>query len=670
MPKSRKRNIQAEDLYRLQQIAGCEISPDGHHVVYALNRVERKTEKKYCNLWVVPTDGGEPRQFTFGDQVDRNPKWSPDGSSIAFLSNRNDAKQFQIYLLPFNGGEAKPLTDMQGNFGAVKWSPDGKQLACEFQKKDQEVIDRKKDEQAKKLGVVARHCTRIFFKSDGLGYLPKERRHIWTINAETGRKKQLTTGEVCDEEDFAFSPDGKTLAFFSNRSQDPDLDIYAIDLCTIPARGGEISIIKTPKGPKGFISYSPDGKWLAYYGSEGGNKWWKLARLWIAPTSGKGRAKCLTAEFDLSISGSLINDVGGGSNQPAVWSNDSRKLYFNVPHYGRTTLNVLDIRSRVRYMQPVIDEEGFVGAFSLNSEQNSLAYFHGDFTDTGHIRCMDMSSGESRRLTNHNEQLMDQIKLGEIEEVWFKGKKGNELQGWILKPPGFRKDRKYPSILEIHGGPRAQYGESFMHEFQLLAANGYVVYFCNPRGSQGYGENHSKAIWNCWGTVDYDDVMAWAGYMKRRRYIDARRMGVTGGSYGGYMTNWIITHTNQFKVAATQRSVSNLISMVGSSDFNWVFQEEFGNLPPWENLANFWKQSPMKHIGNAKTPTLIIHSECDHRCNIEQGEQVYVALKQMGVDTEMVRFPDESHGLSRGGRTDRRIARLGHLLRWFDKYLK
>jgi dipeptidyl aminopeptidase/acylaminoacyl peptidase len=281
-----------------------------------------------------------------------------------------------------------------------------------------------------------------------------------------------------------------------------------------------------------------------------------------------------------------------------------------------------------------------------------------------------MIDSKSRRLTRINEQVLRNMDLGNLEEVWFKGAAGNRLQGWILKPPNFRRSKKYPSILEIHGGPRVQYGNFFMHEFYCLAANGYVVYFCNPRGGQGYGEAHSKSIWNNWGTVDYDDLMAWTDYIQRKPYIDGKRMGVTGGSYGGYMTNWIIGHTNRFKAAVTQRSVSNLISMWGSSDFNWVFQEEIGRQPPWKALNNYWRQSPMKYIGKAKTPTLVIHSEQDLRCAIEQGEQVFVALKKMGVDTEMVRFPDEPHGLSRGGRTDRRVERLRHILRWFDRYLK
>jgi dipeptidyl aminopeptidase/acylaminoacyl peptidase len=209
-----------------------------------------------------------------------------------------------------------------------------------------------------------------------------------------------------------------------------------------------------------------------------------------------------------------------------------------------------------------------------------------------------------------------------------------------------------------------------MHEFYFLAAHGYVVYFSNPRGGRGYGETHAQAIWENWGSADYADLMAWADYVQSLPYIDPTRMGVTGGSYGGFMTVWIIGHTQRFKAAVTQRCVSNLISFWGSTDLNWIWQDVFGGLPPFENIEKFWQQSPMKYIGGAVTPTLVIHSENDMRCPIEQGEQVFVALQRRGIPSEMVRFPDESHGLSRGGRTDRRIARLNHILRWFERYLK
>jgi dipeptidyl aminopeptidase/acylaminoacyl peptidase len=355
---------------------------------------------------------------------------------------------------------------------------------------------------------------------------------------------------------------------------------------------------------------------------------------------------------------------------PPTFAKDGSKVFFQVARHGNTHLYSIAVSGGRRSPEVVIGGKGVVGAYSFDAGQAKLAYFYAGIDTPGDLWFRELTTGRTRRLTRVNDRVLRGLDLGETEEVWIKGSGGNGIHGWILKPPGFRKNRKYPSILEIHGGPRVQYGNFFMHEFYYLAANGYVVYFCNPRGGQGYGEAHSKAIWNAWGTADYEDIMTWTDYVRRKPYVDGRRMGVTGGSYGGYMTNWIIGHTDRFKAAVTQRSVSNYISMWGSSDFNWVFQMELGNEPPWKGFANYWRQSPMKYMGNAKTPTLVIHSEQDLRCAIEQGEQVFVALKRLGVNTEMVRFPDEPHGLSRGGRTDRRVVRLKHILRWFDRYLK
>jgi dipeptidyl aminopeptidase/acylaminoacyl peptidase len=311
-----------------------------------------------------------------------------------------------------------------------------------------------------------------------------------------------------------------------------------------------------------------------------------------------------------------------------------------------------------------------VGAYTFDASGERLAYFFGTFTDPGQIWLYDTVTHEASALTEINAELLNEIDLGEIEEVWYEGAAGNQLQGWILTPPDFDPEQTYPSILEIHGGPWAQYGEFFMHEFYYLAAQGYVVYFTNPRGGSGYGEEHARAIWGGWGDEDYADLMAWTDLVAARPYIDTERMGVTGGSYGGYMTSWIIGHTDRFTAAVTQRSVNNLISMWGTSDFNWHFQEPFGNLAPYEDIETLWESSPLKHVGSATTPTLIIHSAQDLRCPLEQGQQLFVALKTLEVPTEFVIFPEEPHGLSRQGRTDRRIARLDWIRTWFDRYIK
>lgn len=671
MKSQSNQRITAQDLYRFRMPTDCQISPDGTQIVHGLKWIEKKTQKKYTNLWITQTSAGSAKPFTQGKHTDSSPRWSPDGSTIAFTSNRDDEKQSQIYLIPVDGGEARKLTDLQGEIGEFHWSPDGKQILLQFRKTDAEELERQQDEAKKKLGVVARHFDRVFFKLDEQGYLPKERWHLWIVNASTGKARQLTEHAIYDELTPTWSPDGKQIAYVSNHAKDPDMDPDNMDLFILSLPTGKSRRIPTPVGPKFHPVYAPDGKWIAYYGVEGKGTWWSNIRLFVVPANGKGTARDLTGRFDVEVDAGTINDLPEGMRMmPTVWSPDSQRLYFQISKEGNTHLMRIDIDSDDHSsMEPVVDGEGAVGVWTLDGKQEKLAFLWGDFYDPAQIFVKNIVTGKTKQRSNFNSWLK-KLDLGTLEETWIKGKGKHQLQGWILKPPGFSSRKKYPTILEIHGGPMLQYGRLFMHEFYFLAAAGYVVTFTNPRGSKGYGEAFCKPINGNWGGPDYEDMMTWTDYVTKQPYVDTARMGVTGGSYGGYMTNWIIGHTHRFKAAVTQRSVSNMISMYGSSDFNWFFESELGDVPPWENVELYWQQSPMKYMGNAKTPTLVIHSENDLRCAIEQGEQVFVALKRLGVPTEMVRFPDEPHGLSRSGRTDRRIVRLQHILRWFDQYLK
>jgi len=670
MAEQEKRRITAEDLYKFQIITEAEISPDGAHVAYSVQRVDEENEKKYANLWVVPAEGGDPVRFTVGDHVDSMPRWSPDGSQIAFLSNRDDEKQSQIYLIPFQGGEARKLTDVKGQFGSLDWSPDGEKILCQFREKDQEAIEREKDEIKKKLGVVSRHVTRVFYKRDGEGYLPEERWHLWVVDVPSGETQQLTEGDVYDEVNPRWSPDGEQIVYLSNHADEPDLEPDLVDMFIIPAAGGESRKIETPVGPKQMPIFSPDGKKIAYLGKEGIGEGWKNISLWVVPSDGNGEARNLTGSYDVEISNPTINDLPGGLPMSVpTWSGDSSRIFIQVAEHGKTEIKSLDIDNAQSGLETVVGGKGTVGSFTVDEDRSRISYLYADFRRPAEVWVKDLQGEEPWRLTGVNDGLMSELDLGEIEEIWFESADGTEIQGWILTPPGFDESQTYPSILEIHGGPRTQYGYLFMHEFYYLAAHDYVVYFCNPRGSRGYGEEFARAIVNDWGTVDSTDLMEWVDIVEEKAYIDPERMGITGGSYGGYMTVWSIGHTDRFQAAVSMRCVSNWISMFGSSDVNWAFQREFGDESPWENFENYWRLSPIKYIGNASTPTLVIHSENDYRCPIEQGEQVFVSLKKMGVDTEMVRFPEEPHGLSRGGRTDRRVVRLEHVLRWFDRYL-
>jgi dipeptidyl aminopeptidase/acylaminoacyl peptidase len=665
-----KRVIRAEDLYHLKIVSDPQISPDGEHIIFCVQHVDEKTEKKSSNFWLVATDNGDPRQFTYGDQSDRHPRWSPNGQEIAFLSNRKDEKQEQLHIIPFHGGEARSLTEFKGSFASFEWSPDGAQIVCQFRKKDEETLEREEDEQKKKLGIVARQITSLEYKMDGAGYLPQEKWHIWTVDTTDGDAQQLTAGSY-DETEPRWSPDGQQILFISNRSEDPAQETDADDLYLVTAAEGKMQLVKTRYCRKFLPSFSPDGQWIAYLGRAQTGRFYQNSRLYIVPTAG-GDSRNLSAAFDLNLSIATITDTVSGTPQtPPTWSRDGRFIFCQATERGNQPLLAFAVNPDADSLTRVIDGAGVVGGFSLDAEQQKIAYLWGTLDRVEQVLLHEQESGQSRPLSSFNKERMESLNLGQVEAVTFSGSDGVDLPGWILKPPGFDPAQTYPSILEIHGGPQTQYGHAFMHEFYYLAAQGYVVYWCNPRGSQGYGEDFAAAIYNQWGSVDYDDLMAWADYLEQQPYIDPERMGVTGGSYGGYMTTMIIGSTQRFKAAVAQRVVSNFISFYGSSDMNWLAEGLLGTeAPPWNDLENYWRQSPISRIGNATTPTLLIHSETDYRCDREQGEQVFVALKRLGVDTELILFPGESHGLSRNGRTDRRITRLNHMTRWFEKYLK
>jgi dipeptidyl aminopeptidase/acylaminoacyl peptidase len=668
---SEQRPIAADDLYRYELVADPQISPDGAQIIFGVQRVDRETEKKHTNLWLADSDGGRLRQFTHGKQADTQPRWSPDGRTIAFLSNRGSEDQAQLYLLPVDGGEARVLTHFEGSLSSYEWSPDGSQLVAQFRKKDADAAEREKDEQKKKLGITSRRIRRLTYKFDGAGYLPQERGHIWTIDAATGEMTQLTDGDY-EETEPRWSPDGQSILFTSNRSEDPDLYLDEVALYLIPREGGEMREIPSRPGRKFGAVFSPDGAHIAYLGRLESGRWYQNASLFVTPLDGAGETREISQGSDLHLVGATTGDFSSFPFVPPIWSADGQTVYCPATTRGNQWLAAFDAFGESPAMRWVIDEPGVLGGLSLDAARQTIAYQWLTADDPGQIvvRPLDGTAADARTLTSFNREWLDEIDHGALEEVWFNSPDGYELHGWILKPPGFDPSRAYPSVLQIHGGPQMQYGNLYSHEFAYLAGQGYVVYWSNPRGGQGYGQEHARAIFGRWGTVDYDDVMAWTDFMAQKPYIDTARMGVTGGSYGGYMTTLIIGRTDRFKAAVAQRVVSNFISFYGSSDLNWGLENLAGTAAPWDDLAGNWEQSPISAIGNAKTPTMVFHSEQDYRCDQEQGEQVYVALRRQGVDSELILFPGESHGLSRGGRTDRRVARLEHMLRWFDTYLK
>ncbi|MGB1252687.1 MAG: prolyl oligopeptidase family serine peptidase, partial [Candidatus Promineifilaceae bacterium] len=556
MSSSSKRLIKAQDLYKIRPVSSCALSADGTQVVYSIQRVDPNSEKKFSNLWLASAETGAHQQFTYGNHVDVSPKWSPDGQKIAFLSNRgNQEEPAQLYLIRANGGEARPICQIKGHIQQFEWSPNGKRIVCSVQLTDKDVLERKANPKKKKLGIVARHITRMHHKFDGRGFLPKERVHIWTVSVKSGKTKQLTKGAICDEQAPTWSPDGKQILFTSNRADDPDFNPGGADFYVMSAKGGDFERLPAPFGDKLGATYSPDGQWIAYISHSMQANWWKHNHLWIVPTAG-GEARCLTGEHDFHVGNASGNDLGGCIPVRPIWSTDSQRIHFQKSEHGNTTVHAINIDGSD--LQTVLGETGVIGAYDVAAD--TIAYWHTTMTTIGEIKAQTLvngvAAGPVRALSSANKKRIARKTLGEIETVWFKGAAGNDLQGWILKPPHFDPSKQYPSIMEMHGGPLVQYSNAFMHEFQYLAANGYVVYFCNPRGGRGYGEAHAASIWNDHGGADYDDVMAWADYVAELPYIDRERRGVTGGSYGGFLVNLIIGRNHDFKAAVTQRSIS------------------------------------------------------------------------------------------------------------------
>jgi len=687
MPKQSA--IVPDDIYRFRLPSTLQLSPAGDRLVVAVSRADKEKLANLTSLWLIDlhaTDGGA-RPFTQGDWVDANPRWSPDGKTIAFLSNRSGKSE--LWLIPADGGEARQLTKLGGKITDFDWHPKGTSLVAVLTALDDEAKEREEKKKKGEPGAEAprvRAISRLFYKLDGAGFLPRNRTHLWLVDAESGKTKQLTTEDRFDEAEPRFSPDGRWIYFSSNRTPDPDRDLLRVDLWRIPARGGKVEKIRTFDGPSQLPAPSPDGRWLAFIGKESATEPWNMRhdKLWLVAAGG-GRPVELTARLDRSIGHSTISDTGGvGATAYPVWSPDSGWVYFQVTNEGNTEVWRTAIRNP--RPEPVFDRPGVAQDFAIDFRGGWIHTSFNSLENPGEVRSDPLPPatgvargrgrrGEERRRplvrTRFNTELMAERVVALPTEVRCSGPDGNELQGWILDPPGLNRTRKYPGLLYVHGGPATQYGRAFFHEFQVLAAKGYVVLYSNPRGGTGYAEKHLNAIVNRWGTHDFDDLMAFTDVVFRKaRHLDRARLGVAGGSYGGFMTNWIIGHTDRFACAMTQRSISNLMSFVGSSDFGYFWPKEFGSASPWEDPQHYLKMSPLTYLEHMKTPTLIEHQEEDHRCPIEQAEQLWAALRWKGVPCEFVRYPGEPHGMSRGGRPDRRIDRLERNLRWLGRWLK
>jgi len=665
--KLKKRAITAEDLFLLRLPTSVSMSPDENLIAYTVERMDKKENKYFSNIFLYDISQKSEKQFTYGDHNDGAAVWSPDGKTIAFVSTRD--KKTGIYLMPIEGGAEKILIQLDGAISNLNWAPGGKQLVFCLRYNDSHFI---KDEKEKKEPPVFRHITRIYYRLDGMGFIPKDKFQIYTLDIDSAKLNQITKSNR-DNTGASVSPDGKWIAYVSNRSKDPDLNPLHDDLFIVPFKGGKEKRIPTPAGPVYAPVFSPDSKQIAYLGHDNPNDEWGVTNIhiWKVGISGNPKAKDLMPTFDRMAVDQSITDTGEVHDASTIaWTADKKKILFISSDTGAT--NLYYIPSSGGKPTSIFKGKCHIKGFSINGKTKRTILLYSDLKNPGDLlSCPIQYQGDKKavRHTDLNNFLKTELTLPTTKDVFFKSFDGTEVQGWLVFPPDFKPTKKYPSILEIHGGPRVQYAFTFFHEMLFLAAKGYIVFYTNPRGGSGRGETWAEAIAGGWGELDYMDCMAAADYLEKQKYINPNKMGVTGGSYGGYMTNWMIGHTNRFKAAVTQRSVVDLKSFFGSSDIGYSLKREFNGYP-WTNKENYEKCSPITYYKNIKTPVLIIHSEQDLRCSIEQAEQMFAMLKVMKKTVEFVRFPEEPHGLSRHGRPDRRLARLGWIEKWFNKYLK
>jgi dipeptidyl aminopeptidase/acylaminoacyl peptidase len=704
-----RRVMAAADILRLANVGDPQISPDGERVVYTVTTVDGNAN--VTTVWMVRIDNSSdtptsrqpeqrrdrtPPAFSASPLLPSgwhatNPRWSPDGKRIAFLSTVDN--RFGIWVVSIDGSAPRSVAAVkETNFfityagESLAWSPDSKSIAYISASVEPAFDKHYGDSQTDPLVI-----DRIQYKSR-TSFSDNLRTHVWITEVENPEPRQLTTGLAYDHA-LSFSPRGDEIAFVSNHELDPDAvnnsDIFAVDL------RGQVRQITNTKGCEYEPTWSPDGKWIAYTATKRDlttiDSVAEDTHVWIMSAGGDDRRE-LTASQDRR------------ARNPR-WRPDSRSLYFSAGDRGQTLIYEADLdHGRVRPVfgatdqvrtsevasefrgsldspSPItLDQRIQILSFSLSNQvirgevvdgpirmPFQLTTIAAVISDPTHPGELWIGRGNTlTRVTSHNATFRRSA-LAEPEEYRFKSFDGTEIQGWLMKPFGWRADRKYPLILSIHGGPHGMYGYAFNPTLQAYAMDGYAVLYLNPRGSNGYGQKFSDGTLNEWGGGDYRDLMAGVDEaLKRFQWIDPNRLGVTGGSYGGFMTNWIITQTPRFKAAVSVASVSNLISFYSTSLYQDLIHAEFGGFP-WDNYDLLWQWSPLRYARQAQTPTMFIHGESDNDVHITQAEEMYMALRRRGVETVLVRYPREGHGLRE---PRHRVDALERTLSWFDRFLK
>lgn len=668
---AKKQMMTPEDLLKFQYISDPQVSPDGRRALFVKKEVDSNGQYA-TNLWQVGATTGQPRQFTSGGK-DSHPRWSPDGTRVAFIRRADDAGD-QIYTIDALGGEALPLTRLpEGALSTFTWSPDCTSVAVCFREHDAAwTHDAVKKRKEAKESDPPRIADTLWYRLDGSGYFLDKRDALLLVDTATGRHRQVYAKDAMGLFTFDFSPDSRQIVIATNRDKQAVIRPWKAELLRYDIKARKLhKIPDLPEGFKSAVRWSPDGKSIAYAGLLGKETTWGVenVQLFVCDPV-RGGAKSLTGDTDYCLVGIVVDDSAEVHLDANIqWSSDSKRLFMEIGWHGEQHVAsvattggsvTFHTKGKVRYGMGNMSGNGKVMAMMRSTADAMAEVF------VGRVR---QRTFDIQARTHCNKPLLKGKKLATMRQHWITSTDGVKVHVWVLEPPGRPKRRRGPAVLQVHGGPHAQYGVGFFHEMQVLAAAGYTVFFSNPRGSKGYGHDHCAPIKGQWGGKDWEDIQAVTSFMQQYPGVDPKRMGIMGGSYGGYMANWAIGHTDAFAGAITDRSVSNLVSFFGNTDFP-TEPDRYWQGNSWDRPDALWEQSPVKYLGNAKTPTLIIHSEGDLRCNVEQAEQVFTILQLRGVPSRLVRYPaTTSHGMSRQGPPTLRIHRLQQILAWWQQHL-
>jgi dipeptidyl aminopeptidase/acylaminoacyl peptidase len=636
------------DVYDVSGVADPRISPDGARVAYQVWWIDRDANEYRGAIWVAPLDGSEePRRFTAGERRDAMPRWSPDGRWLAFVSNRgNDEKTpSNLYVIPAEGGEARQLTDRKEGVEKVAWSPDSTHIAFSSRVRD----DAYDEEDERKRA--PRRLTRLFYKLDSVGWTADRRTHLFVVGVDGGESRQITNGD-CEDGDPCWTPDGKRIVFPSLRSDRWDVELIT-QLYVVDAGGGEPQPLTGMDASFDTPAFSPDGSMLAVRYQVEDNTFPHHGQIGVMRPDGSD-LRLLTTSLDRQC-------TPFPEFRDPVW--DEGRIVFSVEDGGNLHLYAVAADGSSP-PELLLGGERVISGYDVRD--GTIA-----FVASTHSSLRELYVGD-RRVTN----LTAGRAYCDAERFTAVSKDGTEVDAWLMRPAAFEAGKRYPLLLNVHGGPFTQYGNGFFDEFQVYAGAGYAVLFSNPRGGSGYSEEWGRAIRGPieggpgWGTVDYEDVLGVVDTaLAAFDFLDGERMGIIGGSYGGFMTSWAIAHDHRFKAAVSERAVNQLVSAFGSSDLFWVFEQQFGG-QLYDSMDAWLDRSPATHAKNIETPVLILHSENDLRCNVEQGEHLFTILRLMGKEAEMLRFPNESHELTRGGSPIHRVQRFEAVLEWFRRYLQ